>query len=153
GFVIQIAFDPRTVYAFFTSIKLATLFRSLMLCGVVWIVADAPCFRSQCTLFGRLVQMHPPRRLGSSSKFALRFSIGLAIDLSFMNSRSSVLRAESRLIFLLTVTRTVAPGLRSRAMKILRCKRGGNDSNPRSNGKDRLFTMSGGFQRLIQRIP
>ena len=46
--------------------------------GVVLIVADAPCFRSQCTLLGRLVQMHPPRRLGISSKLPLRFSIGRA---------------------------------------------------------------------------
>ena len=63
-FVVSCDASDLGLYAFFTSTNFATLFKSLMLCGVVRIVAEAPCFKSQCTLFGRLVQMHPPRRLG-----------------------------------------------------------------------------------------
>src|SRR5207249_12186035 len=79
-------------------------------------VAASPRWRGGCTLLGRLVQMHPPRRLGSSLKLALRVSIGLLIDLSLRNSRSSVFFAESRFTCLLMVTRTVWPGLRSMAI-------------------------------------
>ena len=56
------------------------------------IVAEAPCVRSGWTLLGRLVQMTPPRRLGSSLKFRLRRAMGLLTDLSSINSRSIVLR-------------------------------------------------------------
>src|SRR6187200_29921 len=91
------------------STKVSTLFRSLIACGVVLIVAEAPLLRLGWTLFGRLVQMHPPRRLGSSWKFALRSSMGPLTALSVRNSRSIVLRAASRVMFLLTVTRTVWP--------------------------------------------
>src|SRR5688500_11303751 len=100
----------------FTATKSATLGRSRMLCAVVLIVAAAPRSRLGCSLFGRFVQICPPRRLGSSLKFAARVSSGLRTVLSCMNSRSSVLRAAPRLMFLLTVTRTVWPGLRSVAM-------------------------------------
>src|SRR5689334_10270335 len=117
GFLIDtVRLRRRRRYAFFTSTKLATLARSLMDCAVVLIVAEAPRFRSQWTLFGRLVQMQPPRRLGSSTKFALRFSMGWTTDLSCMNRRSSVLRAAARVICLLTVTRTVLPGFNSKAI-------------------------------------
>src|SRR4029079_19517926 len=109
----------RCSFAYFadlTSTNVATLLRSLIACGVATIVALAPLISSGCTLFGRLVQMHPPRRLGSSMKFALRVAMGLATALSWRNSRSRVLRAESRLMFLLTVTRIVCPGLSSNAI-------------------------------------
>ena len=72
----------------------------------------------------RLVQMHPPRRLGRGMKLALRASRGDLTDLSFMKSRSSVLRADSRLIVLLMVTRMVCPGFTSIAIMVLRSKRG-----------------------------
>src|SRR5688572_5227496 len=94
-------------FADFTSMNVATLLRSLIACGVAMIVADAPLIRSGWTLFGRFVQMHPPRRLGSSLKLRLRTAMGSLTARSFMNSRSSVLRAASRLIVLLIVIRTV----------------------------------------------
>src|SRR3954469_18962075 len=83
-------------------------------------VAAAPRARVGGTLFGRLVQTAPPRRLASGTKLRLRSSIGLLIALSFMNSRSSVLRADSRVVVLLMVTRTVLPGLRSMGMVVPR---------------------------------
>src|SRR5688572_21557801 len=70
------------------------------------------------TLFGRLVQICPPRRLGSSLKLALRRSIGVRTALSCMNRRVKVLRAPSRLIDLLMVTRTVCPLFRSNAIGV-----------------------------------
>src|ERR1700748_3457660 len=81
-----------------------------MLCGVARIVAAAPRVRLGWSLFGRLVQIWPPRRLGNSMKLAARLSRGFLTDLSCMNSRSIVLRAEARLIVLLIVIRTVWPG-------------------------------------------
>src|SRR3954451_14627631 len=96
----------------------ATLFRSFAACAVTLTLAAAPGLSSGWTLLGRLVQICPPRRLGSSLKFLLRASIGPRTALSRMNRRSKVLRAASRLIVLLIVTRTVAPDLRSRAMSL-----------------------------------
>src|SRR5205809_685186 len=87
-----------------------------MCCGVARIVADAPRSREGCTLFGRLVQMQPPRRLGSALKLALRTAIGLATVLSIINSRSSVFLAAWRVGVLLIVTRTLPPALMSMLM-------------------------------------
>src|SRR5688572_22337817 len=70
------------------------------------------------TLFGRLVQICPPRRFGSSLKLALRRSIGARTALPCMNRRVRVLRAPSRLIDLLMVTRTVCPLFNSDAMRV-----------------------------------
>src|SRR5688572_242116 len=87
-----------------------------MLAAVVLIVAEAPLSSSGWTLLTRFVQIVPPRRLGRGMKFLARASSGARTALSFMNSRSIVLRAASRVMLLLTVTRTVWPGLRSIAM-------------------------------------
>src|SRR5688572_802286 len=87
-----------------------------MLAAVVLIVAEAPLSSSGWTLLTRFVQIVPPRRLGKGMKFFARASRGARTALSFMNSRSIVLRAASRVMLLLTVTRTVWPGLRSIAM-------------------------------------
>src|SRR5688572_21371329 len=87
-----------------------------MLAAVVLIVAEAPLSSSGWTLLTRFVQIVPPRRLGNGMKFLARASNGARTALSFMNSRSIVLRAASRVMLLLTVTRTVWPGLRSIAM-------------------------------------
>src|SRR3954470_4933180 len=105
--------------------KSATLFRSLAAWAVTFTLAAKPGISSGWTLLGRLVQIWPPRRLGSSLKFLLRAWIGPRTALSRMNSRSKVLRAASRLIVLLMVTRTVAPGLRSRAMGLSPKSKGG----------------------------
>src|SRR5207253_328304 len=63
-------------YPLATSTNVATLFKSFIVCGVALMVALSPRSSGGCTLFGRFVQMTPPRRLGSSLKFALRASIG-----------------------------------------------------------------------------
>src|SRR3954449_10530211 len=102
--------------ALFTSTKSSTLAKSRRCCGVALIVAEVPLLRAGWSLLGRLVQIWPPRRLGISLKFLLRTAMGPATALSIMNSRSRVLRAVSRVMFLLIVTRTVPPGLTSMAM-------------------------------------
>src|SRR5687768_8537912 len=88
--------------------------------GVALTVAEAPRSRLGWTLLGRLVQITPPRRLGISLKLRLRRSMGPVMALSCMKSRSIVLRAASRLIVFLMVTRTVLPGFACNAMSMLR---------------------------------
>src|SRR5437763_691439 len=79
-------------------------------------VAAAPRSTLAWTLFGRLVQIHPPRRLGSGMKLALRSSIGIATARSSMNRRRRVLRAPSRVTVFLIVTRSDCPGFASIGM-------------------------------------
>src|SRR3954454_978049 len=87
-------------FADFTSTNDSTLFRSRIDWVVVVIAAEAPLLSSGWTLLTRFVQIVPPRRLGSGMKFAARASNGVRMALSFMNSRSIVLRAASRVIIL-----------------------------------------------------
>src|SRR5690349_10727926 len=70
----------RRYFAPFTSTNSSTLARSRMAWGVAVTVAASPLFNETWILLGRLVQICPPRRLGSSLKFRLRRARGLVRD-------------------------------------------------------------------------
>src|SRR5262245_56083150 len=94
--------------------------------------------------------MTPPRRLGRSLKLALRAAIGLAIDLSCMKSRSSVLRAASRVMVFLMVTLTVPPGfVLALAIESPNLRVGKYSERPR-RGKSHLGRLG---DRFVQRRP